>query len=83
MADALIEKTTAEIAISDRPEHFTATGEVVTYDGFMRLYSEGRDDDNSDAEVAEGMLPAMKKDQVLTGQHGKHGFSSSTYLCFF
>ena len=68
MADALIEKTTAEIAISDRPEHFTATGEVVTYDGFMRLYSEGRDDDNSDAEVAEGMLPAMKKDQVLTGQ---------------
>ena len=68
MADALIEKTTAEIAISDRPEHFTATGEVVTYDGFMRLYSEGRDDDNSAAAVAEGMLPARKKSQVLTVQ---------------
>lgn len=66
MADALIEKTTTEIAISNRPEHFTATGEVVTFDGFMRLYAEGRDDDNSDAEVAEGMLPTMKKNQQLT-----------------
>lgn len=61
MADALIEKTTAEIAVSNRPEHFTATGEVVTFEGFMRLYAEGRDDDNIDnAEIGEGMLPTMK-----------------------
>ena len=58
MADAEMEKTTAEIGISGRKEHFTATGEVVKFDGFLRLYLEGTDDDTS-AEGTGSMLPRM------------------------
>ena len=65
MADAEIEKTVAEIAVSDRAEHFTATGEVVKFDGFLRLYSEGRDDEQNEAEEVAGMLPALAPGQEL------------------
>lgn len=60
MADAEIEKTTVEISISNRSEHFTATGEVVKFDGFMRVYAESRDD--ADAEASQddqATLPAL------------------------
>jgi DNA topoisomerase-1 len=59
MADAEAEKTTVDINISSRQEHFTATGEVIKFDGFLKVYIEGNDDaDNSDAK-AEGLLPKM------------------------
>ncbi len=51
MADAQIERTIAKIAVSTQPEPLTATGEVLVFDGFLKVYSESRDDeDNLDAE---------------------------------
>lgn len=58
MAAARIEKTVVNIGVSTAAEHFTATGEVVLFDGFLKLYSESTDDDS--AETDGGMLPAMK-----------------------
>ena len=59
MADAELEKTTIDILPSTRSEHFTATGEVIKFDGFLNVYIEGRDDDNVEAE-SDGLLPVMK-----------------------
>ncbi len=64
MADAELEKTTVEINISDRDEHFTATGEVVKFDGFLRLYLEGTDDDNA-ADSNDSTLPRMTTGEKL------------------
>ncbi len=69
MADAEIEKTTAEISISTRPEHFSATGEVVRFDGFLHLYSEGNDDEGDTADNTSGMLPPLDPGQTLGYTH--------------
>ncbi len=58
MADAELEKTTIDILPSTRSEHFTATGEVIKFDGFLNVYIEGHDDDNVDGD-ADGILPKM------------------------
>ena len=58
MADAKIEKTTVEIGISNRNEHFTATGEVITFDGFMKVYAESTDDEP--AAKGSSTLPPIK-----------------------
>ena len=63
MADAELEKTTVDIEPSAREEHFTAQGEVVRFDGFLRVYSESSDD--ATAEMSEGMLPPLKKGDTL------------------
>ncbi len=63
MADAEIERTTVEITPSTRSEHFTATGEVIKFDGFLRVYIEGRDD--SDSDDASATLPPISKGRVL------------------
>lgn len=72
MADAELEKTTAHILISNRPEKFTASGEVITFDGFLRLYMESHDDDASasKADTADdSLLPALVKgSSVVRGQ---------------
>ena len=47
MADAELEKTTIDITPSERPEHFTASGEVIKFDGFLKVYLEGNDDDDN------------------------------------
>jgi DNA topoisomerase-1 len=65
MADAEMERTTVEIGISTRPEHFTAQGEVIKFDGFLRVYLEGRDDENADPGD-DTLLPAMTVGQQLT-----------------
>ncbi len=65
MADAELEKTTATIAISNSNEVFTATGEVVTFDGFLRVYKESYDDDVDQPEDESHLLPPLKKGQVL------------------
>lgn len=64
MADAEIEKTTVDISPSRRSEHFTATGEVIKFDGFLRVYLEGNDDDveMTDEETA---LPPMTAGEIL------------------
>ncbi len=62
MADAQIEKTTAEILIPGRDEKFIATGEVIKFDGFLRVYIETHDDDNAGENRTgdEAVLPKMK-----------------------
>ena len=64
MADAEIEKTPGEILIPGRKEHFTATGEVIKFDGFLRLYLEGTDDDGN-GEENDSTLPRMTTGEKL------------------
>ncbi len=65
MADAELEKTTAKIQISTNKEELTATGEVLKFDGFLKVYREDRDDDDAEDEQAEGMLPPLTVNQQL------------------
>ncbi|HXB34391.1 MAG TPA: type I DNA topoisomerase [Puia sp.] len=66
MADAELEKTTAKIRISTNKEELTATGEVLKFDGFLKVYREDRDDDElSEDEGREGMLPPLTVGQRL------------------
>lgn len=64
MADAEIEKTTVEIQPASRQEHFTATGEVVRFDGFLKVYLESTDDETD--EQTSGILPAMHEGERLS-----------------
>lgn len=63
MSDAEFEKTTAKISISTNKENLTATGEVMKFDGFLKVYNEGKDDE--DDEDAEGILPPLRISQLL------------------
>ena len=63
MADAELEKTTATISISGNKDVFTATGEVIKFDGFLHVYRESYDDDNEEDESR--LLPPLKKGQRL------------------
>lgn len=63
MSDAEFEKTIAKINISTNKEELTATGEVLKFDGFLKVYIEGKDDDDENEE--EGMLPPLKATQLL------------------
>ncbi len=63
MADAQLERTTAEISISGASQHFIATGETVKFDGFLRVYMESRDDDQ--VSEAKDLLPALTVGEVL------------------
>jgi DNA topoisomerase-1 len=70
MSDAQFEKTTAKIEISTNKDTLTASGEVMKFDGFLKVYLEGKDDDDLDeeAELGEGdesLLPPLAKGQVL------------------
>ncbi|MCO6025586.1 type I DNA topoisomerase [Prevotella cerevisiae] len=65
MADAKIEKTTAGIAISNTSEKFVANGEVVAFDGFLKVYHESTDDEDSNAEDFVHSLPVMKTGDQL------------------
>jgi len=67
MADAKIEKTVATISISTTDEKFIATGEVIAFDGFLRVYFESTDDEES-MPLEEKMLPPLKQGQVLTAE---------------
>ena len=58
MSDAEFEKTTAKINISTNQETLSATGEVMKFDGFLKVYMEGKDDEEED-ENTEGILPPL------------------------
>ena len=58
MSDAELEKTTVVITGSKSPEKFTAQGEVLKFDGFLKVYMEGSDEE--DDENAQGLLPPIK-----------------------
>ena len=63
MADAEMEKTTVEITAPGLPEHFTATGEVITFDGFLHVYNEAAENDSR--EGGSGLLPRLTTGQAL------------------
>ena len=64
MADAEIEKTQINISVEGTPEIFIAQGEVVTFDGFLKVYTESRDDEQ-DQENYTSQLPQLSVGQVL------------------
>jgi DNA topoisomerase-1 len=63
MSDAELERTTVNIDISTVAEKFIAKGEVIRFDGFLKVYLESTDDENND--TVEGMLPTLKTGQLL------------------
>ena len=67
MADAQLEKTTALISVSGSEHQFAATGEVVKFDGFLRLYRESVEESEGDSEES-GLLPPMSEGQLLVRQ---------------
>ena len=66
MSDAQLERTNVTIVADKHKEHFTATGEVLLFEGFLKVYLEGHDDEE---EEQEGLLPAMKVNDVLINNH--------------
>ena len=66
MADAQLERTTVKIAADKHDEQFVATGEMIQFDGFLKVYLESSDDED---EEQEGMLPNLKKGEPLTDRN--------------
>ncbi|RDY59337.1 type I DNA topoisomerase [Flagellimonas nanhaiensis] len=64
MSDAELERTNVKIKASTHQEEFAANGEVVKFDGFLKVYLEGTDEEDG-AEEQEGMLPAMQIGEAL------------------
>lgn len=64
MSDAELERTTAKINISTRQDQLTAKGEVLRFEGFLKVYTEGRDDEDGEEENS-GMLPPLSEGMVL------------------
>ena len=62
MSDAILERTTAKIHISTTEQNFVAKGEMIKFDGFMKLYLEGKDEE---IEEQKGMLPKLNKNDKL------------------
>ena len=67
MVAAEIDRTVVTIDMNDGEAQFFATGEVVRFDGFLKLYSESTDDDQV-ADATQGMLPALAVGQQLAAQ---------------
>ncbi|MFM2231676.1 MAG: type topoisomerase [Bacteroidota bacterium] len=66
MADAELEKTIAEITISTQQELLKAEGEVMKFEGFLKVYNESKDDEDENEDPStEGMLPPLAKGQQL------------------
>jgi DNA topoisomerase I len=66
MSDAQIEKTVVTINISTSKYNFIASGEVILFDGFLRVYFESTDDDSE--ESGKDLLPPMKSGQILSAK---------------
>ena len=67
MSDAQFEKTTAKIEVSTNKETLTASGEVMKFDGFLKVYLESNDEEEEEDnnEEGESLLPPLAKGQVL------------------
>jgi len=63
MSEAQLEKTTITIAVSGAPEKFVASGEVLKFDGFLKVYMESTDDEQE--EDTKGLLPAVNEKDLL------------------
>jgi len=66
MSDAQLERTNVKIEAHNHDEIFTASGEVLLFEGFLKVYLEGHDDDE---EEQEGMLPALKVSEKLANNY--------------
>jgi len=66
MSDAELERTNVKITANDHNEIFTASGEVLLFEGFLKVYLEGHDDED---EEQEGMLPALKVNESLQNNY--------------
>ncbi len=66
MSDAQLERTNVKIEADNHSELFTASGEVLLFEGFLKVYLEGHDDDE---EEQEGMLPALKVNEKLANNY--------------
>jgi len=66
MSDAELERTNVKIAANNHGEIFTASGEVLLFEGFLKVYLEGSDDDDDEQE---GILPAMKVNEKLENNY--------------
>ena len=64
MSEAELEKTTVTIDVSNAPDKFIATGEVLIFDGFLRVYMESDDEEDQNGGT-KGLLPALHAQQVL------------------
>lgn len=67
MTDAAFERTTVTISISGAPHTFIATGEVLKFDGFLKVYHESSDDEEN--EDIKGLLPPLKVNQILANKN--------------
>jgi len=76
MEEAQLEKTTVTISVSTGSENFIATGEVIKFEGFLKVYIEGSDEENGEGE-SKGMLPPLQVGQMLglDEMTGKQGFT--------
>jgi DNA topoisomerase-1 len=63
MADAKLERTTAEITVSNASNHFIAKGEMIKFDGFLKVYMESTDEEDSVDQ--DGMLPKLNEGEVV------------------
>jgi DNA topoisomerase-1 len=68
MSEALFERTTAQIGISTRKENLVAEGEVMKFDGFLKVYLESKDDDDAEDPATNNILPPLSQGQTLTLQ---------------
>ncbi|WP_111309209.1 type I DNA topoisomerase [Confluentibacter sediminis] len=66
MSEAELERTNVKISASTHKESFIANGEVITFEGFLKVYLEGTDDEDTEQE---GMLPAMKTGEKLLNNY--------------
>jgi DNA topoisomerase-1 len=66
MSDAELERTNVKVQANNHSEIFTASGEVLLFEGFLKVYLEGNDDDDDEQE---GMLPAMKVNEKLQNNY--------------
>ena len=66
MSEAQVEKTNVYIDISGRKEKFIARGEVITFDGFLKVYLESSDDEEESREEQKGVLPPIKEGEKMT-----------------
>ena len=66
MSEANLERTNVKISADKHKENFTASGEVLIFDGFLKVYLEGSDEED---EEQEGMLPALKVNEPLINNY--------------
>lgn len=69
MSEAQLERTNVKIEADKHNKQFTANGEVLKFDGFLKVYLEGRDDEDEDLQEQEGMLPALRVNEKLENNY--------------